>query len=160
MDELIAALIRALKQAGVTAVKAYPEGVMPKLEGAVTAVGLRAMKNAEQGWSYLGMRKKADGSSAAFYGRSVEAEAEMRVYCPRRIGGRVCMAEAEKAAAVLAAPIGGIRIEAFSVGACAYEPKSDCFCCTLTAKTQAYVYAAANEDETEFTDFILKGEVK
>ena len=32
--------------------------------------------------------------------------------------------------------------------------------CTVRVEAEAYVYAVANEDETEFTDFILKGEVK
>ena len=46
------------------------------------------------------------------------------------------------------------------MGTCAYDAVSDCFRCTITAKTRAYLYALANEDGTEFTDFILKGEVK
>ena len=37
MDELIAALLRALEKAQITAVKAFPEGIMPKLTGPVTA---------------------------------------------------------------------------------------------------------------------------
>ena len=63
-------------------------------------------------------------------------------------------------AALLAEEPGGVRIESFSVGTCAYDAVSDCFRCTITAKTRAYLYALANEDGTEFTDFILKGEVK
>ena len=31
---------------------------------------------------------------------------------------------------------------------------------TITAKVRAYLYALANDDETEFTDFILKGAVQ
>lgn len=30
----------------------------------------------------------------------------------------------------------------------------------MTATALAYVYALANEEETEFTDFMLKGEVR
>ena len=30
----------------------------------------------------------------------------------------------------------------------------------MTVTALAYIYALANEDETEFTDFMLKGEVR
>ena len=46
------------------------------------------------------------------------------------------------------------------MGACTYDAGCDCFLCPLTAQLKAYVYATANEDETEFTDFMLKGEIR
>lgn len=161
MDELIAALLRALKNAGITAVKAFPEGVMPKLSGPVTAVGIQEMKSAANGaYTYLGMQADAEGTVRALYGRQLETEAYLQVYCPRSIGGRACMAESERVAALLAGMAGGVQIGSFSVGPCSYDAVSDCFRCTITAKARAYLYALANDDETEFTDFILKGEVK
>lgn len=161
MDELIAALLRALEKAQITAVKAFPEGIMPKLTGPVTAVGIREMKGGANGaYTYLGMQPDGTGAARALYGRRLEAEALMQVYCPRSLGGRACMTESERVAALLAGEPGGVRIESFSVGTCAYDAVSDCFRCTITAKTRAYLYALANEDGTEFTDFILKGEVK
>lgn len=161
MDELIAALLRALEKAQITAVKAFPEGIMPKLTGPVTAVGIREMKGGANGaYTYLGMQADGMGAARALYGRRLEAEALMQVYCPRSLGGRACMTESERVAALLAEQPGGVRIESFSVGTCAYDAVSDCFRCTITAKTRAYLYALANEDGTEFTDFILKGEVK
>lgn len=161
MDELIAALVRALENAGMRAVRAFPEGAMPKLTQPVTAVGLGAIVNeACGGWQYLGMWTDENGRTQTRYGRELAAEALLHVYCPRQLGGRACMAEAEKAAAMLAEPVDGVRITEFSVGPCGFDGKSDCFRCTLTAKTRAYLYVATNEDETEFTDFVLKGEVK
>lgn len=70
------------------------------------------------------------------------------------------MEEAERVAALLGAPLGAVQIGSFTVGPCAYDALSDCFRCALTAKSRAYLYAVANEDETEFTDFILKGVLK
>ena len=161
MDELIAALVRTLRQAGLAAVKAFPEGLLPKLEGPVTAVGIQEMKSGGNGaYVYLGMQTDENGTNRALYGRALEMEAFLQIYCPRRLGGRACMEESEKAAQVLSQPVGGVQIESFSVGPCSYDAGSDCFRCTLTAKTRAYLYALANDDETEFTDFILKGEVR
>ena len=161
MDELIAALLQALKNAGITAVKAFPEGMMPKLSGPVTAVGIQEMKSAANGaYTYLGMQTDAAGAARALYGRQLETQALLKVYCPRSAGGRACMAESERVAALLAGMAGSVQIESFSAGPCSYDAASDCFRCTITAKTRAYLYALANDDETEFTDFILKGEVK
>lgn len=161
MEELIRALIKKLTDAGLTAVRAFPEGLMPRLTKAVTAVGIREVKSAGAGaYAYLGMREDAEGTLRAVYGRRLEAEAFLQVWCPRVIGGKACMEAAEQAMAALSEQSGGVRIEALTMGQCVYDAGSDCFQCMLTAKTQAYLYAVCNEEETEFTDFILKGEVK
>lgn len=161
MEELIRALIKKLTDAGLTAVRAFPEGMMPRLTKAVTAVGIREVKSAGAGaYAYLGMRADEAGVLRAVYGRRLEAEAFLQVWCPRVIGGKTCMDTAEQALSALSEQGGGVRIEALTMGPCVYDAGSDCFQCMLTAKTQAYLYAVCNEDETEFTDFILKGEVK
>ena len=53
-----------------------------------------------------------------------------------------------------------MQFAGITVGACEYDAQSDCFVCPVRAQAQAYVYAVTDEDETEFTDFILKGAVK
>ena len=68
--------------------------------------------------------------------------------------------EAEKLAAALSRPSPVVRLGALTVEQCGYDAAGDCYRCTVRVEAEAYVYAVANEDETEFTDFILKGEVK
>ena len=160
MELLIEALIAALEQAGRRAVKAFPQGLMPHLEKPVTAVGIAEAKSVDGPYAYLGMQEDKNGALRALYGKTLETEAVLEVYCPRSLGGRACMEEAERVAALLGAPLGAVQIGSFTVGPCAYDALSDCFRCALTAKSRAYLYAAANEDETEFTDFILKGVLK
>ena len=155
MELLIEALIAALEQAGLRAVKA-----LPHLEKPVTAVGIAEAKSVDGPYAYLGMQEDKNGALRALYGKTLETEAVLEVYCPRSLGGRACMEEAERVAALLGAPLGAVQIGSFTVGPCAYDALSDCFRCALTAKSRAYLYAAANEDETEFTDFILKGVLK
>ena len=103
MDELIRALIKKLTDAGLTAVRAFPEGMMPRLTKAVTAVGIREVKSAGAGaYAYLGMREDEAGTLRAVYGRRLEAEAFLQVWCPRVIGGKTCMDTAEQAMALSA----------------------------------------------------------
>ncbi len=160
MELLIEALIAALEQAGLRAVKAFPQGLMPHLEKAGDGGWDRRGK--KRGWAVClswnagGQKRRAAGA----LWKDARNGGGFEVYCPRSLGGRACMEEAERVAALLGAPLGAVQIGSFTVGPCAYDALSDCFRCALTAKSRAYLYAAANEDETEFTDFILKGVLK
>ena len=106
MELLIEALIAALEQAGLRAVKAFPQGLMPHLEKPVTAVGIAEAKSVDGPYAYLGMQEDKNGALRALYGKTLETEAVLEVYCPRSLGGRACMEEAERVAALLGAPLG------------------------------------------------------
>lgn len=158
MQRLIEALCRALEAAGLTVVRSFAKGRAAELSGAVVAVSLHGAQSGARGaYDYLGMQE-ADGGLQALYGRSVTAAVRLTVYAPRRLGSAACMAQVDVLAGLLAQGLGGVQIAAFSVGACAYDEAADCFVCTVTAELNGYVYAIADEDEAEFTDFILKGE--
>ena len=60
----------------------------------------------------------------------------------------------------LSGGVKGLTITKLSAQECRYVQDGDCFCCKVGAQVQAYLYALANEEETEFTEFILKGEVQ
>ena len=96
MELLIEALIAALEQAGLRAVKAFPQGLMPHLEKPVTAVGIAEAKSVDGPYAYLGMQEDKNGALRALYGKTLETEAVLEVYCPRSLGGRACMEEAER----------------------------------------------------------------
>ena len=159
MEKLIEAVIRLAEAAGIRAVKAFPVGAMPALTQPCTAVGLLKAKGAGRAvYAYLGVEEQADGSLTPLYGRRLEAEVYLRVFCPRALGAQRCMQEAEKLAAALSRPSPVVRLGALTVEQCGYDAAGDCYRCTVRVEAEAYVYAMANEDETEFTDFILKGE--
>ena len=160
MQRLIEALCRALEAAGMTVVRSFAKGKAAELTGPVVAVCLHGAQTGAAGaYAYLGMQE-ADGVWQTLYGRSVTAAVRLTVYAPRRGGSAACMAQVDALAGLLAQGLGGVQIAAFSVGACAYDAEADCFVCTVTAELGGYVYAVADEDAAEFTDFILKGEVQ
>lgn len=161
MHELIEAICKLLADAGVTVVRQFYPGTAPELDAPVTAVGLQGAKSgAAAQFSYLGMREDADGGRTALYGCELAAEILMQVFAPRRGGSAACYAETEKVVAALSNGAAGVQLAGITVGACEYDAQSDCFVCPVRAQAQAYVYAVTDEDETEFTDFILKGAVK
>ena len=78
MELLIEALIAALEQAGLRAVKAFPQGLMPHLEKPVTAVGIAEAKSVDGPYAYLGMQEDKNGALRALYGKTLETEAVLR----------------------------------------------------------------------------------
>ena len=137
------AVLTWLKDAGFQAVRRMPEGEFPELFGAVVAVGLEKAEAADAGlYSYLGVTEM-DGKTVSIYGRRLEAQVAMEVVSPENLGAKACM---EASSALLTKLSGGIPGLAIAK--------------TVMETALAYVYALANEEETEFTDFMLKGEVR
>ena len=161
MEQLINAFLRALTEGGITSVRQMPMGLMPQLKAPVTAVGLSQATGLSQAlYEYLGMWQKEDGTQTAIYGRRLEAEISLRVFCPRTLGAQRCMEEADQIVQILSGKIAGITLRQFTMGNCEFDTYADMFTCMISAQVDAYVYALTNDDETLFTDFILKGEAK
>ena len=141
------AVLTCLKDAGFQAVRRMPEGEFPELSGAVVAVGLEKAEATDAGlYSYLGVTE-IDGKAVSLYGKRLETQVTMEVVSPEGLGAKACM---EASSALLKTVMEG----------CRFEADMDCYCCKMTVTALAYIYALANEDETEFTDFMLKGEVR
>ena len=160
MEQLIDAVLTWLKGAGFQAVRRMPEGEFPELSGAVVAVGLEKAEATYAGlYSYLGVTEM-DGKTVSIYGRRLEAQVVMEVVSPENLGAKACMEASSVLLTKLSGGIPGLAISKTVMEGCRFEADMDCYCCKMTATALAYVYALANEEETEFTDFMLKGEVR
>ena len=154
------AVLTWLKDAGFQAVRRMPEGEFPELSGAVVAVGLEKAEATDAGlYSYLGVTEM-DGKTVSIYGRRLEAQVVMEVVSPENLGAKACMEASGALLTKLSGGIPGLAIAKTVMEGCRFEADMDCYCCKMTATALAYVYALANEEETEFTDFMLKGEVR
>lgn len=154
------AVLTWLKDAGFQAVRRMPDGNFPELSGAVVAVGLEKAEAADAGlYSYLGVTEM-DGKTVSIYGRRLEAQVVMEVVSPENLGAKACMEASGALLTKLSGGIPGLAIAKTVMEGCRFEADMDCYCCKMTATALAYVYALANEEETEFTDFMLKGEVR
>ena len=88
------------------------------------------------------------------------AEISMEALCPEEQGAKRCMQAADALVTKLSGGVPGLTISRICAEECRFAADADCYSCKVTAHALAYVYALANEEETEFTDFILKGEVQ
>ena len=160
MEQLVQAFLKWLEGAGFAGVRQMPEGIWPQLKGPVTAVGVEKAEAKDAGfYSYLGLMQ-ADGKSVSLYGKRMEAEVSLEVVSPEALGAKVCAQKADELLTGLSGGVPGLTITELSAEKCRYVPDTNCYCCTVKAKVQAYLYALANEEETEFTDFMLKGDVQ
>lgn len=161
MERMIAAVIAALEAAGLSVTRALPAASMPRLRGPVTAVGLKMAEASPCGfYDYLGVETLEDGTWREVYGRRLEAQVYLDVYSPASLGGPACREAAESVCQVLLEGISGLSLGTVEMERCGYEAACDCFVAACSAAVSAYVYAVASEDGTEFTDFILKGELQ
>ena len=154
------AVLTWLKDAGFQAVRRMPEGEFPELSGAVVAVGLGKAEATDAGlYSYLGVTE-IDGKAVSLYGKRLETQVTMEVVSPEDLGAKACMEASGALLTKLSGGIPGLAIAKTVMEGCRFEADMDCYCCKMTVTALAYVYALANEEETEFTDFMLKGEVR
>ena len=103
---------------------------------------------------------EVDGKPVSLYGKRLEAEISMEALCPEEQGAKRCMQAADALVTKLSGGAPGLTISRICAEECRFAADADCYSCKVTAHALAYVYALANEEETEFTDFILKGEVQ
>ena len=154
------AVLTWLKDAGFQAVRRMPEGEFPELSGAVVAVGLGKAEATDAGlYSYLGVTE-IDGKAVSLYGKRLETQVTMEVVSPEDLGAKACMEASSALLTKLSGGIPGLAIAKTVMEGCRFEADMDCYCCKMTVTALVYVYALANEEETEFTDFMLKGEVR
>ena len=161
MQQLIGTVLDALREAGVYAEQGGKGCRMQEPSGAVTAVMLQSAecKGAPR-CDYLGLTEQPDGSLLPVYGLRVEAVVALQIVAPATASDAVLMEQADALTALLAQGIAGIHCTGFRLGEYCFDAESDTVSRTLSVQVSACVHATANADETEFTDFILKGELQ
>ena len=158
MQRMMDAVITALNAADVPAVQAMPPALLAPLSAPVTAVGLKSAKAEQEAlFSYLGLTER-NGSQVPLYGKKLKQVIFLQVVCPRGLGADRCLEEAETVVETILDGVDGVQIGEVNVGGCEYDQTADLLTCTITAACEGFLYAVADGDETEFTDFILKGE--
>lgn len=155
MDRFINAVLTALEEAGIPAIRRLPGGSMPRLTGPRAAVGLESIKAAPgAAYDYLGTEYSDEFGDVERYGRKMDAVLLVRVFAPdgASVSSRVCT--------VLMGGFDGVTVKDISASMAEFDPVADCFVTEVRADVSAYLYAQSASDEDEFLDFRLEGEVK
>ena len=153
------AVAAAIKAAGCAAIESYSEEQLKRYATAVAAVGTKETVIEESGAAqYLGEKvDEATQETVSVYGRKMLLTLLIEVYAPRTLGAAGC----EKAAETITQAMMTALPEGLQWGKTGWDKTTGMFRLDASAKYAAYFVAeAAEEDETVFTDFVLKGTVK
>ena len=157
------AVAAAIKATGCAAIESYSEEQLKRYATAVAAVGTKETVIEESGAiEYLG--EKVDEMTqemVAVYGRKMLLTLLTEVYAPRTMGVAGCEEAAETITqAMMTALPEGLKLRTLQWGKTGWDKTTGMFRLDASAKYAAYFVAEAAEDETVFTDFVLKGTVK
>ena len=157
------AVAAAIKAAGCAAIESYSEEQLKRYATAVAAVGTKETVIEESSAiEYLG--EKVDEMTqemVAVYGRKMLLTLLTEVYAPRTMGAAGCEEAAETITqAMMTALPEGLKLRTLQWGKTGWDKTTGMFRLDASAKYAAYFVAEAAEDETVFTDFVLKGTVK
>lgn len=156
MEQLIAAMVKGLETAGLHALAALPNLVVPLLKSPLVAVGIATANCRCAGmFHYLGIYDNRE-----LYGRQLDATLQLDVYVPEASGGSGAREAMAQVMNVLMAGVPALNVGEINVGNCAFDAACDCFVGKITVPVSAYGYATISEDGTEFLDFRLKGELR
>lgn len=150
------AVLNALKDAGLTAVEAYPAEWAKRYPGAVAAVSVGAAEGKPLGFcNYLGeVYDETAGTVRELYGKLLEGEIRVEL---RAETAADCEAGCRQAAEVLLGGLpSGVRPGELRWEALTWEKSTGMFLRRGTLQCQAVFVAEQGEDEV-FLDFTLKG---
>ena len=157
------AVAAAIKAAGCAAIESYSEEQLKRYSTAVAAVGTKETVIEESGAAqYLGEKvDEATQETVSVYGRKMLLTLLIEVYAPRTLGAAGCEKAAEMVPhALMTALPEGLKLRELHLGQTEWDKVTGMFRLRASAAYEAYFLCEMAEDETVFTDFVLKGTVK
>ena len=151
------AVIRALKDAGVTAMEAFPDSRAKAYPGAVATVSVGTAEGKMLGFcNYLGeIYDPEAGTVRELYGKQLEGDITVDIRAERAAD---CEDGCQRAAEVLLGGLpAGIRPGELRWEALVWEKATGMFLRKGHLQCQAVFVAQSQEDGELFLDFILKG---
>ena len=150
-------VVRALREAGLTALAAWPSERRRSYDGAVAAVDVGTVESGALGFcNYLGQTyDQTLGTVRELYGKQLAAEILVDI---RAEGAADCESACGLAADVLLGRLpAGIRCGELSWEGIRWEKDTGLFCRRGRLQCQAVFVAESGEDDEAFLDFRLKG---
>lgn len=164
LESVAGEIVAALKEKGVNACHAYPR--QPLRAGqSLVCVAVKSARQSDGGFAgYLGMKTDENGKQTELYGMRCALELALDIYAPMESenGALECLKCFDTVTAALGSLRSGLKIQALQWDEAAPDKDSGMFHCRCGAECAAFLSAAADEsgDKAEFSDFILKGELR
>ena len=158
MGELISRILALLEAAGLPAEERLPSHPYRRVTDARANVQLRKLKSVGSGLGdYLGLSETEDGGTVERYGKKMTAEIRIRVLAAD------ASAASEAASTVwetAEAGIPGVSVTGIELSEGSFDAQSDCFVQDVTVSVLASLWAERTNNDTEFLNFHLEGEMQ
>ncbi len=163
MNTVADAVVSILKESGFDACREYPETPFLQKKGARIVVGVEKADCCSPGMGdYLGVKKAAGGSAESdVYGKRLEIGLALEIFAPFEgaAGARLCSETADRIFKLASEFPPGIKPKEMEIREIAEDEELCAFRCICRLKCTAYFVAEVQEDESVFSDFILKGNI-
>ena len=161
LDGIVEAVVEVLEEADIVAFPAYIGSPIGWNEGAIVSVGIRSAECTGSGFGeYIGTRTDARTDEVTeLYAMRCGVEISLDVYAPKNAsnGAIECTKAFDGAIKALAGLRPGLKLSSFQRGEARPDGETGMFRMSCSAKGTAYLVAERDADDTEFTDFMLKG---
>lgn len=161
--QVVSAVAQAITRAGCEALERYGTERLTARERALCAVGTRQVTVEQAGLpEYLGQRiDEKTQETREVFGRRMTLALSLEVYTPRTLLAGGCAEATENVTqAMLTALPEGLKLRELRWNETEWDSASGMFRCNGEARYEAYFICEQEEDETVFTDFVLRGTVK
>lgn len=160
LDKVRACMVRALGEAGIKAVEAFPAEGRKKLRGPVAVVSVRSCESGPGSFrDYLGERyDRETGGWQELYGQRMKIAFGLDLYAPNEGGAAGCQVAFDALVSALSGgEAAGLKIKELSRGEVRFDQGAGLLHCPVKAVCEAYLYVVAEADG-DFLDFEIKGE--
>lgn len=155
-------LVEALTQAGMQAGRAYPSAPAPD-KGLFLRLGIAGAEQTEAGFArFLGLKEREeDKAMVEVYGMKCRLELRLDIYAGMESANAAADCESAMDDIMQAlAQYGGLKIRSVKCGQAQPDRATGLFLCPCAMKAEAELMFEKGEEAGEFTDFILKGELR
>ena len=153
-DNVISSVVNWLLDANINAVAKFPETKIRRTEKVVTVSVKSGLMTASGAGNYLGVCEYG-GTVREVYGSRAEICFALDIYTP---DSRTAEMFDDIAAAVYSLP-DGLKLRSLECLDTEFDSESGMFCRKCSMKCTAIMVRTENEQQSEFSDFVLRGEL-
>lgn len=161
-SNITASIIELLQNEGLSAGRAYPREAIARQGDCFIRAAVESVSQSEPGFArFLGLSYDDSGAAHEVYGMRCDLGLALDIYASieSENGAEIC----ERAVDEIISALGkceGVRIGSFSCSRAEPDRDTEMFLCPCKAGMTVLLTAEAEEEAAQFSDFILKGEIK
>jgi len=159
---ITSSVVEVLTGAGINAGRAYPKAAIVREDGCFVRARVESVKQGAPGFAnYLGLETGAEGVEWEVYGRRCKMELALDIYAFSTDGKAAEAGEALVDDIIFAlGGCSGLSIGSVSCGGARPDRDTGAFLCPCKAELDVLLTLRCEDENVQFSDFILKGEIK